>query len=166
MASLYSIDQQLLNLLMLDEETAVDQETGEVFTKEAIDQLVMDRREKLENCLLFVKNEEAMVEAIDAEIAALKARKEQHLKRAERASGYVQDSLNGDKFETAKVAVKYTKSEKVELVDTLDEVPEEYLRYKPAPPPELDKVLVKKVIKAGGMVRGCRLVTATNMKVK
>lgn len=165
--SLYEMTQTLNRLLMLDDmDGAVDTETGEFFSKEALDQLEMDRKEKIEGCLLFVKNEEAMVSAIDAEIEALKKRKESHQKLVDRTWSYVQENLNGETFETAKVGIKYRTSKRAELVGDIDDVPEEYLRYKPAPPPELNKALVKKVFAAGGRVRGCRVVETVNMNWK
>lgn len=164
MASLYEIDQQLLNLLMLDEETAVDTETGEVFSKEAIDQLQMDRKKKIEGCLLFAKSEEAMAKAIKAEIAALKARMDSHNKRYERTCNYVLDSLQGEDFETGKVKAKYTKGESVEVTCPVESLPEEFIRRKPAPAPEADKVALKKAVKDGVEIKGVTLIKTVNVK--
>ena len=49
---LYEMNQQLERLLELDTERMVDTETGEILTAEDIDQLKIDRVEKIEGCLV------------------------------------------------------------------------------------------------------------------
>ena len=68
---LYEIDQQLERLLELDTERMVDTETGEILTAEDIDKLQMDRAEKIEGCLLVIKNKLAEADAIDVEMKKL-----------------------------------------------------------------------------------------------
>ena len=65
---LYEINQQLERLLELDTERMVDTETGEILTAEDIDQLKMDRVEKIEGCLVVYKNKMAETAAIEEEI--------------------------------------------------------------------------------------------------
>lgn len=77
---LYEINQQLERLLELDTERMVDTETGEILTAEDIDQLKMDRVEKIEGCLVVYKNKMAETAAIEEEIKRLTERKS-HLKK-------------------------------------------------------------------------------------
>lgn len=77
---LYEINQQLERLLELDTERMVDTETGEILTAEDIDQLKMDRVEKIEGCLVVYKNKMAETAAIEEEIKRLTERKG-HLKK-------------------------------------------------------------------------------------
>ena len=72
---LYEINQQLERLLELDTERMVDTETGEILTAEDIDQLKMDRVEKIEGCLVVYKNKMAETAAIEEEIKRLTERK-------------------------------------------------------------------------------------------
>ena len=72
---LYEINQQLERLLELDTERMVDTETGEILTAEDIDQLKMDRVEKIEGCLVVYKNKMAETAAIEAD------GKKSHLKK-------------------------------------------------------------------------------------
>ena len=73
---LYEINQQLERLLELDTERMVDTETGEILTAEDIDQLKMDRVEKIEGCLVVYKNKMEETAAIEEEIKRMKERKE------------------------------------------------------------------------------------------
>lgn len=160
---LYEINEQLESLLMLDSGNYVDLTTGEVLTKEAVDDLQMEREAKIENCLLFVKNMNAEAEMIKAEIDNLTARMKVCKNKAEWCKNYVANELAGEKFKTAKVSVTYRKSEAVELQGLIIDVPNQYLKFKEA---ELDKTAVKKAIKAGEEVPGCVLVERQNIVIK
>ena len=84
--------------------------------------------------------------------------------KAESLKGFLSRYLNGKKFETAKVAMSFRKSEAVEFdAKCIGDVPEEFLKFKD---PELDKVAVKKAIKAGETVPGCELVARQNLQIK
>ena len=160
---LYDINEQLERLLMLESGDHVDTETGEVLTKEAVDELNMAKEEKIESCLLFVKNMNAEASAIKEEIDKLTARMKAAKNKAEWCKEYVAGVLAGEKFKTAKVSVSYRTSESVELQGELIDVPHRFLRVKPA---ELDKTAVKEALKAGEEVPGCVLVTKQNMQIK
>ena len=84
--------------------------------------------------------------------------------KAESLRGFLSRYLNGKKFESAKVAMSFRKSEAVEFdAKCIGDVPEEFLKFKD---PELDKVAVKKAIKAGETVPGCELVARQNLQIK
>lgn len=161
--SLYEIDRQLERLLMLESGNLVDTETGEILTKEMVDELQMERETKIENCLLFVKNMTAEAEMIKAEIDNLTARMKACKNKAEWCKNYVANALAGEKFKTAKVSVTYRKSEAVELQGLIIDVPNQYLKFKEA---ELDKTAVKKALQAGEEVPGCVLVERQNIVIK
>ena len=86
---LYEINQQLERLLELDTERMVDTETGEILTAEDIDQLKMDRVEKIEGCLVVYKNKMAETAAIEEEIKRLTERKATLKNKAQWLKGYV-----------------------------------------------------------------------------
>ena len=160
---LYEIVEQLESLLMLESGNFVDESTGEILTKEAVDELEMAKEEKIENCLLFAKNMSAEAEMIDAEIKKLTARKKACENKADWCKDYVKSVLNGEKFKTARVAVSYTKRQKIEFTGAIIDVPSEFLRFKEA---ELNKVAVMAALKEGRAVPGCQLVENVSMTIK
>ena len=149
---------------MLDTGNAVDAETGEFFTKEALDELLMARFEKTENCLLFVKNMEAEAVAIKEEVERLTARMKSCKAKADRARDYVEAMLAGEKFKTPKVEVSYIRSKKVEINIDERELDDRFLRKKYTL--EADKKALKEAIEAGEEIKGVTLVEKQNMKIK
>lgn len=160
---LYEIVEELESLLMLESGNFVNEATGEILTKEAVDELEMAKEEKIENCLLFAKNMNAEAEMIDAEIKKLEARKKTCKNKADWCKAYVQNVLNGEKFKTARVAVSYSKRTKLEFTGDIYKVPENFLRYKE---PELNKTAITEALKAGQEVYGCQLVPSVSMTIK
>ena len=75
MLKLYEYDEKLANLLALDLDRAVDTETGEILTAEAVNDLLIERNAKIEGCMLFYLEQDAEEKALDAEIKKLTARK-------------------------------------------------------------------------------------------
>ena len=53
---LYEINEQLERLLDIGDGRMVDEETGELFDQEALEALEMEREEKIDGCLFFIKN--------------------------------------------------------------------------------------------------------------
>ena len=78
MLRLYEYDEKLANLLALDFERAVDTETGEILSVEEVNKLAMERKAKIEGCMLFYLEREAEEAALDAEIKKLTARKKSY----------------------------------------------------------------------------------------
>lgn len=160
---LYEINKQLERLLELDEERLVDTETGEILSAEQVDELVMAREEKIEGCLLFVKNKLAEAEALKAEIEKLTARMKAAKNKADWCKEYVRLELNGEKFSTAKVAVSYGKSKLVHI-DEEAALPEEFVRTKVTV--EADKVALKKALEAGVVIPGVELIEKQTLRIK
>ena len=162
MRKLYEINDDIAKLIELDADRFVDGETGEIVSREAFDALQVERDEKIEGVALGFKNEDAKAKAIEAEIKNLKERMERHKKRAEGYKQFLAMVLEGQKFETGKVAVSYRKSEAVEA--NVDEIPAEYRKVKTIV--EADKVQLKADIKAGKKIPGAELVTKQNIQIK
>ena len=143
--TLYEIEQALLE--------AVDQETGEI-NSEVFDQLMMEREQKIEGIALWIKN-------LKADAAAFKAEKEAFADRQKAAENksaglmqYLTTALAGEKFETTKVRLSFRKSESLEISEGAA-IPDEYLKQKE---PDIDKVELKKAVKAGLVLDGVQLV--------
>ena len=161
---LFDIDERLAACVKLDESRVVDTESGEIIDLEAIAALEMERDKKIENLGCWYKNLLADAEALKAQKNAFAEREKAAKAKAESLRGFLGRYLNGKKFETAKVAMSFRKSEAVEFdAKCISDVPEEFLKFKD---PELDKVAVKKAIKAGETVPGCELVQRQNLQIK
>lgn len=161
---LFDIDERLAACVKLDESRIVDTESGEIIDLEAIAALEMERDKKIENLGCWYKNLLADAEALKAQKNAFAEREKAAKAKAESLKGFLGRYLNGKKFETAKVAMSFRKSEAVEFdAKCIGDVPEEFLKFKD---PELDKVAVKKAIKAGETVPGCELVARQNLQIK
>lgn len=153
--TLYEIDQAILG--------CCDFETGEIIDAEALDSLLMQRDDKLEGIALWIKNLQSDALAFKAEKEAFAARQKAAEKKAESLKKYLTEALQGQKFTSAKCAVSFRKSEKVDIPDE-HLVPLEFLEeevtYKP------NKTAIKEAIKAGREVCGCQLIENLNLIIK
>ena len=144
---LFDIDEKLAACVKLDESRVVDTESGEIIDLEAIAALGMERDKKIENLGCWYKNLLADAEALKAQKNAFAEREKAAKAKAESLRGFLSRYLNGKKFDAK----------------CIGDVPEEFLKFKD---PELDKVAVKKAIKAGETVPGCELVARQNLQIK
>lgn len=153
--NLYQIDQAILECL--------DMETGELIDPERLENLQMERSQKIENVACWIKNLTAEADAIKAEKDNLADREARCRKKAEDLKLWMASALNGQKFSTAKCAVTFRKSEKVNIQDE-SLVPNQFLNitysYKP------DRQAIRQAIKAGQEVSGCNLVECLNAQIK
>lgn len=161
---LYEINEQLEHLLELDSGNVVDLTTGEILTAEQVDELMMAREEKIEGCLLFIKNKLAEAEALKGEIEKLTARMKACKTKADWAKQYVQDALKGEKFATSKVAVSYGKTKSVQITCEEETLPDEFIRTKLIK--EADKTALKKALEAGLELPGVTLVEKQTLRIK
>ena len=161
--TIYEIDNAIQEAL----EAAIDPETGEL-TDEALladlEELQMERNQKVENIICFIKNLDGDAKAIRDEEKALAARRKTAERRSDSLRKYLQWALGGEKFSSARGSVSFRRSKQVEVDENrLFEVPEQYLRYKD---PEPDKKAISEALKAGEEVPGCRLVENVSMIIK
>ena len=158
--TLYELTDSMRNF-----ELEIDEETGEIVNADELDELEMERTEKLKNCVRYYKNVKAEADALKAEKAKLANRQKSAEKRAEWIKDYIAMNLNGEPFapeDDPTIKCGWRKSETVECENVFD-VPEEFLTYKE---PVLDKTKVRKAINAGETVSGCRLVEKQNLQIK
>ncbi len=154
MATLYEINQELMNL--------IDDETGEITDLEKWNELNLTAEQKIENIGCWAKNLRSDIEALKTEEKALAERRKHHENKVKYLIGHLEGYLNGQKFETAKVKMSFRKSEVLEISDGA-KVPEEFLRYKE---PEVNKTDLKKAVKAGLQLEGVQLVERQNLQIK
>lgn len=161
MRPLYEINKDLEALL-----SQVDEETGEVMIDpEALDALLMERTEKLEGVALAVKNIAAEATAIKAEEDAMKKRRQALEKKKDGLMKYLSSALEGEKFETAKVAISYRRSVSAKVVDEdafWQNPAEAFVRTKR----EANIEAIKAVLKDGGIIPGAALVENVSMTIK
>ena len=163
--SLYEIDGAILALL--ENGFVVDEETGEVIDgAEQIEQLQMERKQKLENIALFLKTEDMLIKDIDVEIAALKKRKEQHESKSKRIKAYLSASMQAageDKFESGAVAVSFRKSTAVVITDQ-DKLDRKYFTQSITEKPSLS--LIREAIENGEAVNGAFIDERRSVQIK
>jgi hypothetical protein len=144
-----------------DIEACVDTETGEV-NEEALTALVMEREQKIDQLICWIKDMDNDITGIECEIGALKARKDHIEHTQERIKTYVQTALAGEKFKSDRNAVTYRKSSKV-IVPDVWALPEEYVKYATPTP---NKAMIKQAIQAGEEVKGASIEESISMIIK
>lgn len=155
MPSLYEIDQGILG--------CIDQETGELIDPERLENLQMERNQKIENIALWIKNLQADALAYKAEKEAFAEREKAAANKAEQLKAYLARALAGQKFTTARCAVSFRKSTKLEVLDA-DCIPKELMVETVSVKPDANAI--KALLKDGQEVGGCRLVEALNTQIK
>ena len=155
MANLYEIDQGILG--------CIDLETGEVIDPELLESLQMERDLKLEGVACWIKNLLSDADAIKAEKEALADREARCRNKAESLKKWLAKALEGQKFSTAKCAVSFRRSEKVEILDE-NIIPKKYLTKTVTVKP--DKAAIKALLKDGKTVKGCCLIENQNIQIK
>ena len=162
--TLYEIDKSIEQLV-----NAVDPETGELLAdNDALDALVMAREGKIENIACFIKNLTADAKALKDEELALAERRKAAEKKAERLKNYLTYALQGEKFQTAKCAVSFRKSQAVEIDDGFVDWAQKtgndnLLRYKA---PEVNKTAVKALLVEGADLPCARIAQNTSITIK
>ena len=152
--TLYEIDQKLLD--------CIDLETGEILNEERLNELQMERDEKVEKVALWIKELKAEAEALKAEKQSFADRQRAAENKIESLKKWLADALNGEKFKTTKVAVSFRKTKSVEVADIFA-LDENYVKYSE---PTADKAAIKKAIEAGEIVKGAQLVEGTSISIK
>ena len=163
MRALYEIDADLERLC-----SQVDENGELLIDQEALDALLMERTDKIEGVALLYKNVAAEAAAVKAEEDAFKKRREALEKKKDGLARYLDEALAGERFETARVAVTYRKSEQSEITDPerffkWAKRHEDFLRIKD---PDADKTAIKAAIKAGEKIPGAEIVEKQGMVIK
>lgn len=156
MSSLYTIDNEIQNLLM----SYIDESTGEIQESALSDLefLQENRKEKLQNIILFFKNTENEEVIIDRELARLKSLKTRSQKKQEFLKKILQESMRKsgeNKLEYATCSASIRKNPPSVIIEgsgDLSEFTKKEIILK------VDKVAIKKAIQSGREIEGVRLV--------
>lgn len=154
MATLYEISQGIMD--------CVDMETGEIIDAEKLASLQIDRKDKIENIALYIKNLRADAAAYKAEKDEFAYRQKVAENKAESLAEYLASILSGEKVKADRFSISYRKSQSVAITDS-DSVPDD---YKIKQEPKIDKVAIKKAIKDGAEIAGAKLVDKQNIVIK
>lgn len=150
--TLYEIDAAIMNCI---------NEDGEVIDLDLMNQLQMDRAEKIENVACWIKNLEAESEAIRAEEKNLANRRRVNDNKAETLRKYLEYALDGQKFSTPRVKISYRKSTQV-LIPDPEKVPAAWYKASYS----IDKAGIKEALQNGEKVPGAELGENLNMQIK
>lgn len=152
--NLYEIDNAIT--------ACVDEETGEIIDLEKLNELLMERDTKIEKVAFWIKNLDALASSIKSERDALDKRMKLTENKTKSLREWLGNALDGQKFETSRVAVSFRKSEMTEVDESVLDKKwcKEKITYTP------DKTAIKNAIKAGQTVDGARLVTRKNIQIK
>jgi hypothetical protein len=159
--TLYEIDMEIL--------ACVDPESGEIIDFEKLEELQIQREEKIEKVALWYKNLVSDAEALKAEKTALAEREAAARQKAESLKKWLTDALNGSKMSTPKVAIAFRKSESVEIEDAIFahwaqvNNRDDLLSYKEPTP---NKTAIKAAIKSGQTISGASIVEKNNIQIK
>lgn len=154
MSSLYQIEEAIMS--------CVDMETGEIVDCEKLEELQMERDDKIQNIALWVKNLEADVEAYKKEKDSFAEKQKVAENKAKRLKEYLSTYLDGQVFKSTRVNISFRSSEAVNITDVA-KIPEQFLKYTE---PTADKTAIKKMLKSGFTVDGAELVTNSNIQIK
>ena len=161
MASLYEIDQEILN--------CIDMETGEVVDLDKLNQLQIERDSKIEKVALWVKNLTSDAEAYKAEKELFAEREKAAKSKIESLKNWLSYATGQQKFQTTKVQISYRKSESVEIANEEAFLAyarrnrDDLLAYKE---PTINKTAIKAALKEGQKIDFCSIIEKQNIQVK
>ena len=151
---LYEINQEILS--------CIDLETGEIIAPEKLENLQMDRHEKLRNIAFVALNAAADAKAYEEQEKKFAARKRSAKATVEWAKETLARELGGKKMKEAEFSISYRKSEAVEVADEAA-VPDE---FRIPQPDKIDRAALKTALKNGAVVAGAQIVERQNIQIK
>jgi hypothetical protein len=154
MSSLYQIEEAIMD--------CVDMETGEIVDCDRLEELQMERDDKIQNIALWIKNLESDAEAYKKEKDSFADKQKVAENKVKRLKEYLGTYLDGQAFKSTRVNISFRSSESVNVTD-ISKVPEQFLKYAE---PTADKTAIKKMLKSGFTVDGAELVTSNNIQIK
>ena len=145
MATLFEYNEKIDEIMAkaTDEEGVIDF----ALIEQELNAVEMERAEKIDNVLSYIKSRKAMSEALKAEKMAIAKRQKSAENEAESLKKYLGIALKGEKYESTAGKVSYRKSEVVHI-DDITKLPDEYLTFKP----EANKTAIKDAIKKDGVL--------------
>lgn len=169
MRKLYEINEEIERLLdtaytvKIDDETAVDTETGEMINlAERLEALQIERGQKIKSVAFYLDDLKMKLDAVGEKKAAI-AQKEKQLKREiEGLENYLLFATDNKGYADDDIEVKVKETRRVDIIDeTL--IPEQYLKIKTET--TISKTDIDKAIKNGETVQGAEIKTYYSIKI-
>lgn len=151
--NLYEINREIL--------ACIDYETGEILDEGRLNSLEIERKKKIENVALWIKNLESEAAALKKEKDAFTQREKSTKNRIESLKKYLENALQGQKFQTTKCAISFRTSTTLEMSEKA-EIPEEFRKYSF----DLDKTKMKEALKNGANYKGFWLQKNQKIQIK
>lgn len=142
-------------------ENCVDYETGEIDV-ERLDALNEEKKEKVHNIGLWIKNLKAEAKALKAEAKTFTDRAKSAENKAESLTRYLENCLQGETYKDVDLAISYRKSTSVQLADDFTSDDDRFTSYDV----KYNKTEIKKIIQSGEDVSGAVLIEKQNMQIK
>lgn len=161
---LYELTKQMVTLEAMVESESSSPTDNLVEAEKFLNQVMLERADKIEGCVALLKNWEALKVAIKAEEDALAARRASLDARIDWLENYVGFCLQpGEKFESSRCKLSWRKSQSVTIVDE-SKIPQEYTEE--VTERKINKMVIKDALKSGKEVPGAVLLTKNNLVIK
>jgi len=151
--NLYEINREIL--------ACINYETGEILDVQRLEMLEIAKEKKIENVALWIKNLESEAAALKKEKDAFTQREKSTKNRIESLKKYLENALQGQKFQTTKCAISFRTSTTLEMSEKA-EIPEEFRKYSF----DLDKTKMKEALKNGANYKGFWLQKNQKIQIK
>jgi len=152
--NLYDIDKAILS--------CVDMETGEIIDAEKLDELKMEKEQKIRNIACWVKELKAEAEALKQQKEAFAAREKAAKNKAENLKAYLSSYLGGKGAKGTEYQISFRSSQATEITDEAA-IPD---TYRIPQPDKIDKAGILAALKEGAVVAGAHLIERKNIQIK
>lgn len=160
--NLYTIDKTIEDII--EKGCSINEETGEFYEFDDLKQLHIDRDVKIDNTVCYLKNTEAMIDALKVEEKKLAERRKVLENKASSIKNFLSYFLDiGKKLETVHFKISWRKSTAVNIIDE-ELIGEEFKKEKITV--SVDKKLIGEKLKAGEIVTGAELEEKQNLQIK
>lgn len=147
-------------------ETQTDTDPAEVAAQ--LDAIEHDIERKSENIAHLIRHLDSEAAAIIEWADQAKARAKAIDNRAKALRDYLAGALESVGVEQIKrpgIVIGWRKSSAV-VIDDAAQIPNEFMRHKPAPPPEIDKVAIAAALRVGRIIPGARVEQRKTLAIK
>lgn len=124
---------------------------------------------KAENTVAFLRNLETTAESIKEAESKMAQRRKAIEAKAERLKKYVLEVMQANdiqRIECPLFVLSIAKNPAAVEIEDERQIPQDYFTSPPAPPPQLDKTLIKKALQDGFDVPGARLKQGVRLAIK
>ena len=160
---LYRIANGIKNCFKVYENTVVNEETGEIFDADYLDQLKMKKEAKVDNIACWIKELEAEAEALKKQEEGFAVRRKRAERRAASLKDYLTFWVGGENMKLKRSEVRWRKSTSVTIMNE-NAIPETFKKQKITE--VIDKTGIKNALKKGEAVDGATLTEKQNIQIK